>query len=686
MPNSQPTENDFLRKITEIIEDNISNEQFGVSELADGIGMSRSNLLRKVKSSTNLSVSQFINQVRLKKAMEMLKDSSLRVSEISYQVGFSSPSYFIKCFRDHYGYPPGEAGKRESSEGEVIEKIEPTRKRIIIVIGLAILLIVILTILFIVFKPALSPKANLEKSIAVLPFKNDSNDSTNVYLINGLMESILSNLQKVGELKVISRTSVEKYRNNTKTIPELAKELNVNYFIEGSGQKIGDNILLHIQLIEGSTDRHLWAEQYNREAKDIFSLQRDVAKNIADKIKVIITPEEEIRINHIPTQNLVAYDYFLVGLELFHKGDSESIQKAIIYFKKAIVEDNEFARAYADVAIAYYFLDAYQTEKQYSVEINNYADKALLLDSKLPQSLIAKALDYMHSGENELAIPYLEKASEYNPNSALVINILSDFYTNYVPNTEKYLEYALKGISLDIASHDSVTASYIFLHVSNAFIQTGFIDEALKYINKSLEYNQNNLYSQYVKAFILYARDRNLLQTKERLIEVLSKDSTRLDIIQEVAKICYYLGDFECAYKYYSKFNAIRDALNLDIYRYENNKIAVVLSQVGLIDESKKYLKDYKNYAENDKSIYQQLSLATYYSYSGDTEKAIEHLKLFSQQDNYHYWTIIFLNIDPLMDNIKYLPEYKQILGEIETKFWNGHNQIKISLDDKGLL
>ena len=686
MPNSQPTENDFLRKITEIIDENISNEQFGVSELADRIGMSRSNLLRKVKSSTNLSVSQFINQVRLKKAMEMLKDSSLRVSEISYQVGFSSPSYFIKCFRDHYGYPPGEAGKRESSEGEVIEKIEPTRKRIIIVIGLAILLIVILTILFIVFKPALSPKANLEKSIAVLPFKNDSNDSTNVYLINGLMESILSNLQKVGELKVISRTSVEKYRNNTKTIPELAKELNVNYFIEGSGQKIGDNILLHIQLIEGSTDRHLWAEQYNREAKDIFSLQRDVAKNIADKIKVIITPEEEIRINHIPTQNLVAYDYFLVGLELFHKGDSESIQKAIIYFKKAIVEDNEFARAYADVAIAYYFLDAYQTEKQYSVEINNYADKALLLDSKLPQSLIAKALDYMHSGENELAIPYLEKALEYNPNSALVINILSDFYTNYVPNTEKYLEYALKGISLDIASHDSVTASYIFLHVSNAFIQTGFIDEALKYINKSLEYNQNNLYSQYVKAFILYARDRNLLQTKERLIEVLSKDSTRLDIIQEVAKICYYLGDFECAYKYYSKFNAIRDALNLDIYRYENNKIAVVLSQVGLIDESKKYLKDYKNYAENDKSIYQQLSLATYYSYSGDTEKAIEHLKLFSQQDNYHYWTIIFLNIDPLMDNIKYLPEYKQILGEIETKFWNGHNQIKISLDDKGLL
>jgi len=238
MPNSQPIENDFLRKITEIIEENISNEQFGVSELADRIGMSRSNLLRKVKSSTNLSVSQFISQVRLKKAMEMLKDSSSSVSEISYQVGFSSPSYFIKCFRDYFGYPPGEAGKMESKETEVIEKVEPAKKWKSIIVGSAFLLIVILTVLFIVFKPTLSPKANLEKSIAVLPFKNDSNDSTNVYLINGLMESILTNLQKIGELKVISRTSVEKYRNNTKTIPELAKELNVNYFIEGSGQKI----------------------------------------------------------------------------------------------------------------------------------------------------------------------------------------------------------------------------------------------------------------------------------------------------------------------------------------------------------------------------------------------------------------------------------------------------------------
>ena len=885
MTGSHSIDNDFLNKIKEIIEENISNEQFGVSELAREIGMSRSNLLRKIKKLTKISVSRFIRQVRLKDAMEMLRQTSLNVSEVSYKVGFSSTSYFIKCFRDYYGYPPGKVGKRDLNEsdsnqigqpsqshqlaaimftdiqgytalmqqdeekaiefrnrhrevfnavakkfkgkimqyygdgtlstfnsaidavrcgiemqlafreepqipvrigihsGDIIfteddiigdgvniasrieslaaagsvfisekvfdevknqsgiqtaslgkfevknvgkplevftitnpglvvpERDQITRniinkslsdikefrekgKRIgikwVFIILAAILVgyLIYTTDVFEITKQffSSSDQTNTKKSIAVLPFINDSNDSTNVYIINGLMESILNNLQKIEDLRVISRTSVEKYRNTPKLIPEIARDLNVNYFVEGSGQKIGDQILLNIQLIEALTDKHLWAEQYNREAKDIFKLQTEVAKNIADKIEVIITPEEEEMIEKVPTDNLVAYDYFLKGLDLFYKGSRESLEEAITYFKKAIEHDSVFARAYADIAIAYYFLDFMHAEKNYSEQINNYADQALLFDPKLPQSLIAKALFYMNNAEYELAVTYLEKALQYNPNSALVINILSDFYANIIPDTEKYLEYAVKGIQLDIAAQDSITASFTYLHISNAFVQSGFIDEAEKYINKSLDYNPENLYSEYVKAFILYARDRDLLQLKELLIEALNKDSTRLDIMQEVGKICYYMRDYACAYKYYKKFIEIKEAYNLDIYRGENAKIGVVLSKVGLINESEKYFKDFKEYAENDKSIYKHLSLAVYYSYKGDTEKAIEHLKLFSQEDNYFYWIIIFLKIDPLIHNIKDLPEFKKIINDIETKFWNSHKQIKDSLEGKELL
>lgn len=690
MPDPHSIENEFLSKITEIVLENISNEQFGVSELARETGMSRSNLLRNVRKLTKISVSQFIRQLRLKHAREILRQTSSTVSEVSYNVGFGSTSYFIKCFHDYYGYPPGEVGKRDFDQSDSDQSSEPGTKRNKTILISTILVVVLFVVLFIVFKPFSSKKINLEKSIAVLPFKNDSNDSSNVYIINGLMESILNNLQKIEDLRVISRTSVEKYRNSPKTIPEIAKELNVSYFVEGSGQKIGDQILLNIQLIEAQSDNHLWSEQYNREVKDIFKLQMEVAKNIADEIEAVITPEEKERIEKVPTDDLVAYDYFLKGLDLMYmgmgSGNQDQLHDAITFFTKATEQDNEFARAYAGIAITYFILDAAQAEQKYLDKINNYADKALLFDSQLPQSLIAKALFYINSEEYEQAVFYLEKALEYNPNSAMVINILSDFYTKYIPDTKRYLEYALKGIGLDIAAHDSIAASIIYLHLSNAFIQSGFVDEAERYINKSLEYWPEGLFSEYVKAYILYAKNRDLAQTKELLIKALNKDSTRLDIMQEVAKICYYMRDYESAYNYYKKYLEIREAQNLSIYKSENAKIAVVLSKMGLTEKSKKYFNDFLDYANNDRSIYKHLSLAVYYSYMGDNESALKHLALFSQQDNYHYWVIIFLKIDPLIDNIKDLPEFEKIIAEIETKFWNYHKQIKTSLEEKGLL
>jgi TolB-like protein/AraC-like DNA-binding protein len=686
MSDPKNTESGFLAKITDIIMDNIANEQFGVSDLADRVGMSRSNLLRKVKQLANISVSQFIRQIRLKEALRLLKHTSLTISEISFKVGFGSTSYFIKCFHDHYGYPPGEYTKVESSKVEnKKEKSNPTSYSFNIIFIAFGLLIVIIT-LFIILKPQFGNNRSEKKSIAVLPFKNDSNDSTNIYIINGLMESVLNNLQKIEGLRVISRTSVEKYRNNPKSIPEIANDLNVDYVIEGSGQKINDHIMLNIQLIEAQTDNHLWAEQYNRQTKDIFSLQSEIAKKIAGEIQVIITPEEEDRINSIPTDNMIAYDYFLEGLEQFYKGNGKSLIEAISYFEKAIEHDENFARAYADIAISYYLLDIHQIDKKYSAEINSFADKALLIDPKLPQSLMAKAMYYLHSKEYEMAIPYMEKALEYNPNSALVINMLSDFYTNYLPNSEKYLEYALMGVELDIGSHDSVTASYIFLHLSNAFIQLGFVDEAELYIRKSLKYNPQNLYSQYVYAFVLYAKDKSLIQTKKLLIETLQKDPTRLDVLQEVAKICYYMRDYDSSYLYYSKFVAARKDYNLNIYNGENAKIGCVYSHSGYTEESDSLFTLYKKYADNDNSIYKDLSLAAYYSFYDDTVQSMYHLEKFSHQSDYHYWIVLFLEIDPLFDNVKELPEFQRVNEKLKSDFQIKHSLIRESLEKKGLL
>ena len=678
--------NALLKKVLRKIEENLSDEQFGVSELAEEVNMSRSHLLRKVKNITSLSVSQLIRQVRLQKARELLKDDSLTVSEVSFKVGFNSTSYFIKCFKDQYGFPPRELGRMEEEQEEENVSGDQNSGRLPVVPVWSLILAVVLAIaVFVWLQPKSTPEP-LEKSIAVLPFKNDSDDSSNVYIINGLMEAILSHLQKIEDLRVVSRTSVEKYRHNPKTIREMAKELDVNYFVEGSGQKIGDQIMLTVQLVEAPRDKHIWSRRYNRRVEDIFPLQTEVAKNIAGQIAVIITPEEEKRIDKIPTEDLVAYDHYLKGLEYTREETREGLYQAIENFEKAIAQDPGFAHAYAYMAICYYYLDIFQAHKQYAGQINTYADKALLLDADLPESMLAKALFYMEDEQYELAVKFLEKVLAYRPNSGWVSNFLADIYTTYMPDTEKYLEHALRASRLNRGGQDSVTASYSYLHLSNALVQTGFLKEAGENIKKSLAYNPANLFSEYVYAYVQLAQDKDLKKTKQLLLRALEKDTTRFDIIQEVAKVCYYLRDFNEAMKYYDDFIRIKKAEDLDVYPSENAKIAYVLEKVGQVEASKKYFAAYKAYADKDHSMYQGLSLSTYYTHHGDLDLAMKHLKTFSRQKNYQFWVLLFLRDEPLLERLKDHPEFDTVMARIDETFWAQHKQTRAMLEAEGLL
>lgn len=677
---------EFLRRLTSVLEEHLEDSRFGVSELAREMGMSRSNLLRKVTRLTGQSVSQFIREVRLRNAMNLLKEGSHNVSEVSYLVGFSSVSYFIKCFRERYGFPPGETSSQALSEDDPVRESpsgkRPGRKYYIV----AAAVVAAIALIWLLVNPFSAKGESLEKSIAVLPFQNDSNDSTNLYLINGIMESLLNDLQQIEDLRVVSRTSVEKYRTHPSTIAEIARELDVNYVVEGSGQKIGDQILLHIQLIEAPTDQHVWSKQFKRQVQDIFALQMEVAQGIADGIEAVITPAEEQRISRPPTENLVAYDLFLQGMERFNERTREGLLASIDLFGQAIEQDGEFARAYADISIAYSFLDWSQAEKQYTDQAVEYADKALLYDPELSQSLIAKAAVHMNSSEPILALPYLEKALEYNPNSATVINILSEFYTNYVPDTDKYLEYALKGIRLDIGAHDSLDASYIFMHLSNALLQAGFISQAETYIERSLSYNPDNLYSAYLQAYIQFARDGDLEETRLQLENTLSKDPTRLDILQEVGKICYFMRDYPGALDYYQRFLDQKADQQVVAFRGEDAKIGLVFSEMGMPEKADSLFSVYKIYADSDLTMYKHLSLAVYDAHFGELEKAMEHLEMFSQQNSFSYLLFPFMEIDPLTDALRERPAYREIIKKMEEKFWADHERIRKSLAEKNLI
>jgi TolB-like protein/AraC-like DNA-binding protein/Tfp pilus assembly protein PilF len=689
MSETPSIQNDFIIQLTSVIEQNMSNEQFGVSELANQMNMSRSNLLRKVKRETNLSVSQLISQVRLKKAMDLLLSSSLNVSEVSHEVGFNSPSYFIKCFREYYGFPPGEAGgKHVSGTPQITHEFEhahnASKMRTVVLITVVAIVALAATLLLIYRSGKLWTGTREEKSIVVLPFKNESSDSSNVYLINGLMESTLSNLQKIRELKVLSRTSAEKYRNSTKSIPEMASELHATYFIEGSGQKIGDEILLNIQLIEGSTDTHLWSKQYKRKAKDIFTLQQEIAKNVAEEIEVIITPDEQKILAKNPTENLEAYDQFLKGREELYGGGTQNLERAITYLKKAIELDPKFAMAYGEAVISYYYLDLFQTHKTYSTEMGVYAEKAMLLDPKIAESLIAKGLYYIHEKQNDEAVPYLEKALEVNPGSGLVLHFLTEYYNINNPNTGKYLKYAIMGVELERGSEDSVNLSYKYLQLCNALLQTGFLDESKKYINQCLAYNPKNPFG-YIWIFVDYAKTKDLRTTKQLLLEELKKDTTRLDVMLQVGTLCYVMRDYDEAYQYLKRFADMREARHLEIFKNEDLMIAKVFAMHDDKEKSAQFVQSFKAFADSDQSIYKNMHLCIYYCYQGDIPKAMEHFRLFSKEDNVQYWILLLErepNIEPIVNN----PEFRKIFAEIQRKFWANHDKIKAELENSGLL
>ncbi len=287
------SEQQFVNRLIEIIDANLHNEKFGVTELAGELGMSRITLHRKVKSVVKKSVSEFIREARLKRAKELLRQKAGTVSEIAYQVGFSSVTYFDRCFHDFYGFSPGDVlkGLHQPMEKLQIESKKTGFKKISVIKVLVVATVVLFSVVILLFFKYQQVKQPVQKSIAVLPFINDSADTTYVYFINGVTEAIITNLSSIADLRVVSRGSVEQYRNNnTKSIPEIARELGVNYIVEGSGQKTGNNIRLSVQLIDAKRDRHIFSQLYERDLKEIFSLQSEIALSVANKINAVVTP------------------------------------------------------------------------------------------------------------------------------------------------------------------------------------------------------------------------------------------------------------------------------------------------------------------------------------------------------------------------------------------------------------
>ena len=279
-------------------------------------------------------------------------------------------------------------------------------------------------------EPAIS-----RQSIAVLPFANRSRQEDDEFFVEGMHDDLLTNLARISALKVISRTSVLRYKDTELPIPEIAAALGVATIMEGAVQRSGNTVRINVQLIDAQTDEHLWAEIYDREltAENLFAIQSEISQAIADALQATLTPDEKGRINTAPTNNLQAHDAFLRGRQLMATRNSDSLQQAVEAFQMAVDLDPKFALAWVGLGNSYLLLVTYGTlTEEESIPLRQDAIKhALDLDDELGEAYASQATLHGVLQQYDQAETAYLKAIELSPNYATgwmwYSGFLSDF-------------------------------------------------------------------------------------------------------------------------------------------------------------------------------------------------------------------------------------------------------------------
>jgi TolB-like protein/Tfp pilus assembly protein PilF len=539
----------------------------------------------------------------------------------------------------------------------------------------------------------------LDKSIAVLPFINDSRDSTNQYFINGIMEKVTTNLQMVKTLRVISRTSVEQYRNTTKSVPDIARELNVNYILEGSGQKYGNSISVTVQLIKAKgKETHLWAKPYEEEineVKDYIRIQSQIAQAIATELKAVITPEEKQLIEKVPTADLTAYDFYQRGREAHSKyqflsGNMEALTKAEVFYKRALEYDPTFAQAYTGLAAIYW--DKHYRKEYFSENFMDsvlfFTNFALSYNDQLDEPYTIRGNYYYEKGLQEQAIKEFDKALKINPNSWRAYygkGVLSSNILNSIDNYQNAASLnhgsELPGILRDIAE---------------GYCDAGFMEKAKYYTLEAFKLDGDSAeYFRYLGYF------EQKLANYEKSVEFLERsyniDTTNIFTLYLLGEMYGFAGQFEKSLKYCKKFITRRENLLGTEYFVTgaiNHRIGYAYWKNGYKKESEYYFDKQLDECNNQikagrpwsQLYFTYYDIAGVYAFRGDKDKTYENLRIFNQRKGEPLWMLSLIKNDPLFNSIRNEPEFQQIVKDVEAKYQAEHERVRKWLEETGQL
>ncbi len=422
------------------------------------------------------------------------------------------PEPIIKLLRCTLAVDPA---RRPASARELMEALESCRRKLSHGIGvykiaaLIAVLAIVAAALFVIglnrreitsasarnVAPSASALTPLpEKSIAVLPLENLSHDPDNAYFAEGMQDEILTRLAKIADLKVISRTSTQKYKSAPDNLREIAKQLGVGNVLEGSVQKSGDAVRVNVQLINALNDAHLWGDVYERKLTDIFAVESDIAKTIADTLQAKLTGAEKQLIAAQPTTDLTAYELYLKGRSLWSKRGGENLRQAIGFYEQAIARDPKYALAYSGLAEAYVLLPAYTTTAPQDAypTAKAAALKALQLDEKLAEAHTALGL-LLCFGDLDMAgsISEFQRAIALNPNYATAHHWYGNGPLVALGRFEEAIAEGKRAIELDPLSPIINADLGQNLYVARRY------DKAIAQLRKTLEIDPTFYYAHY---------------------------------------------------------------------------------------------------------------------------------------------------------------------------------------------
>jgi TolB-like protein/Tfp pilus assembly protein PilF len=381
-------------------------------------------------------------------------------------------------------------------------------------------------------------------SIAVLPFANRSANPDDAYFVDGIHDDLLTHISKIGAIKTISRTSVMQYRGSSKSIPEIAAELDVATILEGGVQRAGDQVRINVQLIDARNDEHLWAEIYDRQllAANIFAIQSEIAEAIAEALRMTLSPREQQRIRSVPTESLAAYEAYLIGKQRLAKRTTQSLAEAEEYFRQAVELDPEYALAWVGLADTHILQVWYSglPERENFDKAKAAIDMALELDRGLGEAYATLGLLKGGMKDLEGAEQAFKQALELSPNYAPG----HQWFSNLLGGLGRWEE---RRVRMETAVRLDPMSTVIRYAYAVSLREVGRFEEALEQLEIALEIDPNFVSAHDAIATIQWQVFNRFDMAAQGFVKAITLDPKQADLYVWLAQLYLDLGEPERA-------------------------------------------------------------------------------------------------------------------------------------------